>query len=124
MPSAEGQGLGARWAESSGSGYGGPRKEAEVPDATPPNDLPTRVAVLEEIAHWLKAAIERIDRRFDSVDRRFDSIDRRLETMERNQRSDFRWLLGIMIGGYMSLLGRYASPPRRHGARLPLALMR
>ena len=73
-----------------------------MPDAPPPSDIPARVAVLEEIAHSLKAAIDRIDRRFDSM-------DQRLETIQRNQRSDFRWLLGIMIGGYMSLLGLYAS---------------
>jgi uncharacterized membrane protein YjjP (DUF1212 family) len=56
----------------------------------PANDLLPRVAVLEEIARSTKAALERIERRLDAI--------------EATQRSDFRWLLGIMLGGYGSLL--------------------
>jgi hypothetical protein len=55
------------------------------------NDVPPRLAVLEEIARSTKATLER--------------IDRRLDTIEASQRSDFRWLLGIMLGGYVGLLG-------------------
>jgi hypothetical protein len=55
-----------------------------------PPDLPARVSVLEEIAGALKVAIER--------------IDRRLETIERNQRSDVRRLLGIMLAGFGATL--------------------
>jgi tetrahydromethanopterin S-methyltransferase subunit F len=60
---------------------------------TTTDDLPTRVAVLEQIAKTTQAAIER--------------IDRRLETIENNQRSDFRWTLGIMITGYLGIIAGF-----------------
>jgi hypothetical protein len=56
----------------------------------PFNDHAPRLAVLEEIARGTKAALER--------------IDRRLEGIEANARSDFRWLLGIIIGGFATTL--------------------
>jgi hypothetical protein len=49
------------------------------------------MAVLEEIARSTKAALERIERRLDAI--------------EGSARSDFRWLLGIALGGYTTLLG-------------------
>jgi GAF domain-containing protein len=49
-----------------------------------PADMESRVAVLEQIARTTTAALERI---------------------EREQRSDFRWLLGIMLGGFVTVLG-------------------
>jgi hypothetical protein len=85
-----------------------------------PNDMPTRVAVLEEIARGTKAALDRIERRMDegfhASERRMDGIERRMDdgfrTMERRMddgfrehRSDFRWLLGVMIGWGVALLG-------------------
>ena len=60
-----------------------------MPDPT--NDVLRRLAVLEEIPKNTKATLER--------------IDRRLDTIETNQRTDFRWLLGIILGGYVGLLG-------------------
>lgn len=60
-----------------------------MPDPT--NDVLPRLAVLEEIAKNTKATLERIDRRLDAI--------------ETNQRTDFRWLLGIILGGYVGLLG-------------------
>ena len=60
-----------------------------MPDPT--HDVLPRLAVLEEIAKNTKATLER--------------IDRRLDTIETNQRTDFRWLLGIILGGYVGLLG-------------------
>lgn len=60
-----------------------------MPDPT--NDVLPRLAVLEEIAKNTKATLERMDRRLDAI--------------ETNQRTDFRWLLGIILGGYVGLLG-------------------
>lgn len=56
----------------------------------PANDIQPRVAVLEEIARTTKAVLER--------------IERRLDVLETNQRSDFRWLLGVMLGGYATMI--------------------
>jgi uncharacterized membrane protein YjjP (DUF1212 family) len=58
------------------------------------NDFEPRMAVLEEIARSTKAALER--------------IDRRLDTLEQRQDSQFRWLLGIMIGGFGTTFAGYA----------------
>jgi hypothetical protein len=59
------------------------------------NDHAPRLAVLEEIARGTKAALERIERRLDAI--------------ERNARSDFRWLLGIMLSGFGLTLGGFVT---------------
>jgi hypothetical protein len=81
-----------------------------------PADMESRVAVLEQIARSATASSERIERRFDAVDRRFDAVDRRFDVMERRfdalsaeHRSDFRWLLGIMLGGFGAMLGGFGA---------------
>lgn len=67
-----------------------------------PNDLPARVAVLEEIARGTKSALERIERRLDGM-----ATDQNAEfrSLRSDMRSDFRWLLGMMIGWGAALLG-------------------
>jgi hypothetical protein len=67
--------------------------------------MESRVAVLEQIARTTSASLERIERRFDAVDRRFDTFERRMDALVSDQRADFRWLLGIMLGGFGALLG-------------------
>ena len=100
------------------------------PSGRYPADMESRVAVLEQIARTTVASLERIERCFDAVDRRFDTIDRcfdaverkfdthdgryasRFDTLDRRtdslaseHRRDFRWLLGIMLGGFGAMLG-------------------
>ena len=60
--------------------------------------MESRVAVLEHIARPTNASLERIERRFDAIDRRFDALSA-------EHRSDFRWLLGVMMGGFGAILG-------------------
>lgn len=55
-----------------------------------PGDMESRVAVLEEIARTTAASLERIERRLDSL--------------AAEQRSDFRWLLGVMMGATGTVL--------------------
>jgi len=63
-----------------------------------PADMETRVAVLEQIARTTAATLERMDGRMDR-------IDQRLDMLYGAQRSDFRWLLGMMIAGTGTILG-------------------
>jgi hypothetical protein len=63
-----------------------------------PSEMEAKVAVLEQIARTTAAALERIERRMDTFDRRFDGL-------VTEQRSDFRWLLGMMLGTTGALLG-------------------
>ena len=88
-----------------------------------PAEMESRVAVLEQIARNTVASLERIERRFDTVDRRFetldgryssrfDTVDRRFDTLDRRidgltaeHRRDFRWLIGMMLGGFGAMLG-------------------
>ncbi len=74
-----------------------------------PNDLPSRVVVLEEIARGTRAALERIERRLDIMDGRIESVRSELHTglaaVRAEHRADFRWLPGVMIAGYGTLLG-------------------
>ena len=60
---------------------------------TASNDTLPRLAVLEEIARSTKTALDRIEKRLDALDS--------------NYRSDFRWLVGIMLGGFGMLLTSY-----------------
>ena len=98
----------------------------DTPAATP-DDVPARVAVLEEIARHTAETLDRIDRRLDALDQRLDSrlealerrimdvdrrFDTRLDAMDRriaglDQRMDthFRWLVGLYLAGFASLLG-------------------
>ena len=61
------------------------------PDAS--NDLPTRVALLEEI-------IRRIDQRLDRMDQRMDRIESRMDRIEDRLEKQFYWTLA----GFGSLL--------------------
>ena len=63
-----------------------------------PSDMESRVAVLEQIARSTTAALERLERRFDTMDQRMDSV-------MREQRADFRWLLGLILAQTGALLG-------------------
>ncbi len=63
-----------------------------------PADMESRVAVLEQIARTTTAALERIERRMD-----MHAAELRTE-----HRSDFRWMLCIMLGGFGALLGAMA----------------
>jgi hypothetical protein len=74
-------------------------------DGPYPPGMESRVAVLEQIARTSVATAERIERRFDAIDRRFDAVDRRFESLSAEHRADFRWLLGIMLGGFGAMLG-------------------
>lgn len=56
-----------------------------------PADMESRVAVLEQIARATSATLER--------------LDRRLDTIEREQRADFRWLLGLILAQTGAMLG-------------------
>jgi hypothetical protein len=78
-----------------------------MPDtpAQPPSPS-DRIAVLEEIAAATKQALSEIRADIRSA---IERIDRRLDTIEKNQRSDFRWLLGIMIGGFGATLAGFIS---------------
>ncbi|MBV8615982.1 MAG: hypothetical protein JOY66_19740 [Acetobacteraceae bacterium] len=96
-------------------------------------DMETRVAILEHMAQATLATLERIERKFETIDRRFEMVDRRFEAIDRHfaaidrrfegidrhfeaverridatslqQRADFRWLLGVMLAGWGSVLG-------------------
>jgi hypothetical protein len=57
--------------------------------------MESRVAVLEQIARTQTVSLERIERRMDML--------------AADQRSDFRWLLGIMLGGFGAMLGGFTA---------------
>ena len=60
--------------------------------------METRVAILEHMAQTTAETLARIEGRFDAIDRRFEAVDRRLD-------ANFRWLLGVMLAGWGSVLG-------------------
>jgi hypothetical protein len=74
-----------------------------------PVNMESRIAVLEQIARSLLSGQERIERRFDAVDRWFDAVDRRVDMLGAKQNADFRWLLGIMLGGFGVMLGGFSA---------------
>jgi hypothetical protein len=81
-----------------------------------PADMESRVAVLEQIARATVASLDRIERhldtmegrsdgRFTGIDGRFAGMDRRIDALAAQHRADFRWLIGIMLGGFGAMLG-------------------
>lgn len=60
-----------------------------------PGDMSTRVALLEQIAQANAATFAR--------------IDRQLEALRAEQRAEFRWLLGIMLGGFSLTIGGFGA---------------
>lgn len=69
------------------------------------NDLPARVAVLEQIARSIDSTLTRIESRFDRLEARLDRLDAR-------QADDFRFLVRLHLGqlaalatGFVILLG-------------------
>jgi hypothetical protein len=71
--------------------------------------MDARVAVLEQIARTTAATLERLERRFEAIDRRFEAIDRRIDALTAEHRADFRWLLGVMLGGFATMLGGFGA---------------
>jgi hypothetical protein len=67
-----------------------------------PADMESRAAVLEEIARSTAMTLARIERRLDVVDQRFD-------VLAASQRADFRWLVGIMFGGFSATIAGFAT---------------
>jgi hypothetical protein len=63
-----------------------------------PADMESRVAVLEQIARTTTAALERIEHRID-----LQTVEIRALAAEHH--ADFRWLLGVMLAGFTTLLG-------------------
>ncbi len=77
-----------------------------------PAEMESRVAVLEQIARTTAASLERIERRLDAMvgrftglEGRFAAIDRRIDSLASEHLAEFRWLLGIMLGGFGAVLG-------------------
>jgi len=60
-----------------------------------PADMETRVSLLEQIARTTTASLER--------------IERRLDMQAATQRSDVRWLLGVILAGFATMLGAYGA---------------
>jgi hypothetical protein len=58
------------------------------------DDMETRIAILEQIAKSTAATLER--------------MERRLDTLAAEQRTDFRWTLGITLAGTGGILGALA----------------
>jgi hypothetical protein len=73
--------------------------------------MESRVTALEHIARTTAATLERLERRFEAVDRRFEAIDRCIDTLTSEHRADFRWLLGIMLGGFTAMIGGFGAMP-------------
>jgi hypothetical protein len=71
-----------------------------------PADMESRVAVLEQIARVTTASLERIERRLDAMDER---TQRRLDALSAEHHADFRWLLGVMLGGLATMLGGFGA---------------
>jgi hypothetical protein len=87
----------------------------------------TTAAALDRIERRLDTSVERIEQRLDRaeaasraefhrIEQRFDQteagnraefqrIETRLGAIEANARADYRWVLGIMLGGFAGLLG-------------------
>ena len=69
--------------------------------------MASRVTALEHIARTTAATLDRLERRFEAIGRRFEAIDRCIDALTSEHRANFRWLLGIMFGGFTAMLGGF-----------------
>jgi hypothetical protein len=60
------------------------------------DDLPSRVAVLEQIARSTQATLDRLETRFDR-------IEAKLDLFESRRADDFRFLVKLHIGQFAAL---------------------
>ena len=76
----------------------------------------TRIALLELTYQHQQENFLRFEKRFDSLESkldsmesrmesRFDSINHRMDSMNHQIDAHYKWLLGIIIAGYTSILG-------------------
>lgn len=74
-----------------------------------PGEMESRVAVLAQIARTTTASLEQIMRGMETqrAEARAlqDRLERRIDMLAADQRSDFRWLVGVMLAGFTTLLG-------------------
>lgn len=83
----------------------------------PPDDLPTRVAVLEQIARNTEKTLGelRADMRAGFTDVRsemragFADMHAEFRAVRAEAKSDYRWLIGIMLGGFALTIGGFVS---------------
>ena len=72
-----------------------------------------RLAILETTSAHILDTLARIDNRFIALDQKIDSkfdtldkkIDSKFDTLDRKIDSNFKWLLTIMIGGFVGTWG-------------------
>ncbi len=73
-----------------------------------PAEAEARVAVLEQIARSTAASLERIERRLETgfahADNRMDRLDHRIDAFAAEHHTDFRWLVGVMMGATGTIL--------------------
>ena len=65
-----------------------------------PSDMESRVAVLEQIARTTSATLERLERRIDL-------LGAQILAVQEGQRTDFRWLLGVILAGFGTMIGLF-----------------
>ena len=61
----------------------------------------------EELVRIREAVIrldEKMERRFEAVDRRFEVLDQRMEAGFAELRTDFRWVMGAIGGGAITVI--------------------
>jgi hypothetical protein len=68
------------------------------------DDLPPRVAVLEQIARTSETALSDIRAELRGFR---GEVAAQLREIRQAQRTDFRWLLGAMLGGFATLFGAH-----------------
>ena len=73
------------------------------------DDNTTRIAVLETTASHIHETLERIEKRLDSmnekIDKGFSEVNGRVDKINDRLWSNFLWLLGVIVGVFMSVTG-------------------
>lgn len=60
-----------------------------------PDSIDTRVALLEASISSINQTLIRME---NKIDRQFDKIDIRFSNVDKEMKSDFRWLLSMIVG--------------------------
>ena len=68
----------------------------------------SRLSKVESAISHIDKRMDIIDKRIDGMDKRIDGLDQRMSDGFKEMKSDFKWLVLIMLSGFGTLFGLMA----------------
>ena len=72
-------------------------------------DVRNRIGAVKNVQTITRAMEAVAAARLRRAEQRIDALARRIDSLASEQRADFRWLIGIMLGGFSAMLGGFGA---------------